>query len=153
MHPLNCLLGIILMAITGTTACAEIRSTQSTALQHELRPTPVMDYTGLINSLLNAGLEVLPAGEVDQPFFAAPGKAVRASDETIQVFQFASAAAAIAQAKLVSADGDTVGASKPHWIDIPHFYQRGSLIVLYLGDNKKLILALEGVLGRQFAGK
>jgi len=52
-----------------------------------------------------------------------------------------------------SRDGSAVGTTKPHWIGTPHFFRQGRLLVLYLGDEKRVIQSLEGVLGRQFAGQ
>jgi len=46
-----------------------------------------------------------------------------------------------------------VGTTKPHWIGAPHFYKKEKLLVLYIGDNDGVLKALEGALGRQFAGK
>jgi len=34
-----------------------------------------------------------------------------------------------------------------------HLYEKGKLLVLYVGDNEKVLRALEVVLGRQFAGR
>jgi len=56
-------------------------------------------------------------------------------------------------ARRVSRDGSAIGTAKPHWIGTPHFYRQGRLLVLYLGDEKRIIQASEGVLGRQFAGQ
>lgn len=78
---------------------------------------------------------------------------IKVSGENIQVFQYFHAAAADAQAALVSPDGSAVGTSKLHWIGPPHFYKKGKLLVLYVGGNAKALKALEAVLGRQFAGK
>jgi hypothetical protein len=35
----------------------------------------------------------------------------------------------------------------------PHFYRSGRLIVLYVRDDAAVLLALESVLGTQFAGQ
>ncbi len=37
------------------------------------------------------------------------------------------------------------------WIDTPHFYQTGSLIVLYVGSNSDITTMLEDLLGPQIA--
>ncbi len=73
--------------------------------------------------------------------------------EDIQVFRYSHAAAADAEAAQVSRDGNAVGTSKLHWIGSPHFYKKGKLLVLYVGDNITVLKALDAVLGRQFAGK
>ncbi len=78
---------------------------------------------------------------------------IQVSGEDVQLFQYAHTAAAEAEAALVSPDGSTVGTSKLHWIGPPHFYKKGKLLVLYVGNNDKVLKALEAVLGRPFAGK
>ncbi len=78
---------------------------------------------------------------------------IKVSGEDVQVFQYFHAAAADAQAALVSPDGSAVGTSKLHWVGPPHFYKKEKLLVLYVGDNDKVLKTLEAVLDRQFAGK
>ena len=112
-----------------------------------------MDYTRLIDRLRAAGVSALPAGEVEQSFISVQGRMIKIGDEDVQVFQYARANAAAEQAALVSPDGSAVGTSVIHWIESPHFFRKGLLLVIYVGDDETVIKALEGVLGRQFAGK
>lgn len=114
---------------------------------------PVMDYAGLIKSLRAAGASVERRGGVDQPFFSVNGKMLKVRGEDVQVFEYSDATAAEAQAALVSPSGSAVGTTKIHWVGPPHFFKKGRLIVLYVGDNDKVLNALEAVLGRQFAGR
>jgi hypothetical protein len=117
------------------------------------RAPAVMTYPLLIERLRAAGAMVEPAGKVEQPFFSVPGNAIKVDGEDVQVFQYPTPATAATEARRVSRDGSAIGTTKPHWIGTPHFYRQGRLLVLYLGDEKKVIQALEGVLGRQFAGQ
>ncbi len=78
---------------------------------------------------------------------------IKVHGEDVQVFQYSSTAATDAQAAPVSPDGSAVGTAKPHWVGPPHFYKKGNLLVLYVGDNDTVLQALEAVLGPQFAGK
>jgi len=73
--------------------------------------------------------------------------------EGVQVFEYSDATAAEAEATLVSSSGSGVGTTKIHWVGPPHFFRKGRLIVLYVGDNGKVLKALEAVLGSQFAGQ
>jgi hypothetical protein len=117
------------------------------------RAPAVMTYPLLIERLRAAGATVEPAGKIEQPFFSVPGNALRVDGEDVQAFQHPTPAAAETEARRVSRDGSAIGTAKPHWIGTPHFYRQGRLLVLYLGDEKKVIQVLEGVLGRQFAGQ
>lgn len=78
---------------------------------------------------------------------------IKVRGEDVQVFQYPNATVTDAQAALVSLDGSAVGTTKLLWVGPPHFYKKGKLLVLYVGDNDKALKALEAALGPQFAGK
>lgn len=141
------------MLAAGFTACAEKSAPSPQSQQEKLSAAPVTDYAGLIASLRAAGASVEPGEAVDQPFFAVAGRLIKVHGEQVQVFQYPHAAAVDAQVALVSADGSTVGTSKPLWLGPPHFFKQGKLLVLYIGDNGTVLQALETVLGQPFAGK
>ena len=144
------LLSVVAAAPTG---CASKLSVPHQPQQAELPAGRATDYASLIDDLRTAGVSVEPEGTVDQPFFSVEGRMIKIGGEDVQVFQYSHAAAADAQAALVSTDGSAVGTSKLHWVGSPHFYKKGKLLVLYLGDDDKALKALDAVLGRQFAGK
>ena len=68
-------------------------------------------------------------------------------------YEFEDEAAAQEQVGLVSPDGSGIGNKFVGWRETPHFYTRGRLIVVYLGDDEKMIDALQQALGPQFAGE
>jgi hypothetical protein len=107
----------------------------------------------LIDALRAAGGEVESEGAIEQPFFAVPARAIIVNGEGVQVFEYPHAAVADAQAATVSRDGSQVGTSKPFWIGAPHFYKKANILVLYLGDDEKVLKLLQNVLGQQFAGR
>ena len=113
----------------------------------------VLDYAGLIKSLRAAGAPAERRGGVDQPFFSVDGKMLEVHGEDVQVFEYSDATAAEEEAALVSSSGSAVGTTKIHWVGPPHFFRKGRLIVLYVGDNCRVLKALEAVLGLQFAGR
>jgi hypothetical protein len=121
--------------------------------QGEARTGLVTDYASLVASLRTAGASVKPGEEVDQPFFPISGKMIQIHGEDVQVFQFADAAVADAQAARISPTGSTVGTTKVNWIGPPHFYRAGKVLVLYVGDDAKVLQALAAALGPQFAGR
>jgi len=111
-----------------------------------------IDYAGFVRSLRAENTTIEPQGEVEQPFFSVTGKVIALYGDHVQIFEHPGSAEADAEAALVSPDGMTVGTAKPHWLGTPHFYRKDKLLVLYLGDNEKVLKALEARLGRQFAG-
>lgn len=114
---------------------------------------PVTDYPSVVKSLRALGAGAVGAGEVEQPFLSITGRMIKVHGEDVQVFQYATAAAADAEARPISPDGMAVGTRKIHWIGSPHFFKGGKLLVVYVGDSDKVLRSLEAVLGRQFAGK
>jgi hypothetical protein len=114
---------------------------------------PVADFASLLEHLRARGLAARVEDDVEQPFFSAKGKALAIGDEHVQVFEYATPAAAVAEAARVSPDGMTVGTTKVHWLGPPHFYRSGRLLVLYIGTDREVQEALEAALGPQFAGR
>jgi hypothetical protein len=100
--------------------------------------TPVTDAASLIRQLRAAGMNVETVGEVDQPFLSVRGTMIKLQGEDVQIFQYSSAKEMEAQAALISSDGTAVGTRKIHWIGSPHFFKQGRVLVLYVGDDKKI---------------
>lgn len=119
-------------------------------------PGSVNDYDGLVDALNDAidnpSVAVKPGGEVEQPFFDVRGRIIGLEGGDIQVFEYPDAAAAEAQAATVSPDGYSVGNTQIGWIEPPHFYRSGKIIVIYIGSDEGTLALLEDVLGPQFAG-
>ena len=80
------------------------------------------------------------------------GTLVNFNEDGVQVFEYDSAETMESDAVLVDADGGTIGTSMVSWMATPHFYKKGRILVLYVGDNAETLEVLEGVLGPQFAG-
>ena len=135
----------LVLAIVGVAGCAS----EEPPVSHG---GLVKDYISLIDNLRQAGATVEPAGELTQPFFSVNGAVITVNGSDVQVFEYADAADAEAEAALVSPDGSSIGTSNVRWIASPHFYRAEKLIVLYIGDSEAITDLLESVLGQQFAG-
>jgi len=70
----------------------------------------------------------------------------------VQVFEYPTDAAVQRDAARVAPDGGSVGGSAMMWAATPHFYRRGLLIVLYVGEDSSVTSVLQSVLGPHFAG-
>ena len=68
------------------------------------------------------------------------------------MFEYVSVEEAERGAAKVALDGSSVGMSLAKSVGPPHFYIRGPLIVLYVGDDTAMKSLLEKVVGPQFAG-
>jgi hypothetical protein len=119
----------------------------------------VTDHASLIQALEACGLMVEVVGPVEQPFLQPEsGTILRVSGEPLtqpvdlQVFEYGDPEQAVADAAQIGPDGNppTMMIS---WLAPPHFFQAGSLIVLYLGEDQPALDLLTSLLGPPFAGQ
>ena len=158
------LLNLLLFSFVGLTACGSNSghaSQQNTPVPGDTQRN-TMGMNELIVQLKAAGATVVPGANLNQPFIAVEGHTLTVNNEQIQVYEYASASAADGQAATISPDGSSftisssgvpTGATQVDWIKPPHLYKAGRIIVIYIGTTESLLHLLEGVLGKQFAGK
>lgn len=113
----------------------------------------INNFDDLVSRLESEGLLVELSGEISQEFFSVKGKIIRADNEDLQVFEYSSKAKADEEIKLVSPDGSGIGTVMVTWIATPHFYRTDTMVILYIGDNEKIISSLNDIIGPQFAGR
>ena len=138
------------VAPTATTAPEEPEATPTAPASHG---GPVEDYVSLLDALRAAGATVEPGETVEQAFFGPVGQIIKVNATDVQVFEYPDDDAAEADAALVSEDGGSIGTTMVAWVEAPHFYRAGKVIVLYVGTNADVLALLESVLGPQFAGR
>ena len=126
------------------------RATTPVAVSHG---GPVADYVSLVDQIRGVGATVVPAGEIEQPFFSVKGLIIKVNGEDVKVFEFADAPAANAAAASVAPDGGSIGRNMVSWIAPPHFYKAGKIIVLYVSNPGAVTVLLVKVVGAQFAGR
>ncbi len=83
------------------------------------------------------------------------GTVVSWGDIQIGAFEYPDKPAAKAVVALVADDGSSVeGITEGpiSWPDTPHFFRKGRLLVLYVGDDRPTADLLKLILGPQFAG-
>jgi hypothetical protein len=78
---------------------------------------------------------------------------IKVQGKHVQVFEYNNTTDTDAQTALISPNNNAIKTSKLHWMGPPHFYKNGRLLVLYIGNNAKVLATLEALLGRQFAGQ
>lgn len=116
-------------------------------------PTPsgATDYESLLAALAEAGVQAEPAGTIDQDFFSVEGRLIEVGGESVQVFEYSDEESRRADSEVISEDGSSVGTTMITWIDTPHFWAQGELIVLYVGSNTEVVNVLNRVLGDPIA--
>jgi len=115
-------------------------------------PLAVEDIASLIAALEAVGTMVETGDKVSQDFFRPEGSILKVHGADVQVFEYESAEAMENDASQVAPDGGSVGTSMMMWMDTPHFYKSGRVIVLYVGSDETVLSLLERVFGPQFAG-
>jgi hypothetical protein len=140
---------VLLLAFSfGISACSQ---GESSASPTEARV--VEDQADLLAALRDAGATVDVVDSVDQIFFSPQGSIISVNGADVQVFEYESSEAMEAEAAQVAPDGGSIGTSMVTWVDVPHFYKTGRVIVLYVGSDAATLGLLETVIGSQFAGR
>jgi len=141
-------LSILLLILgMGLSSC---RSTAT--VTPSLEPATVQDQASLVKVLQEAGATVETGDSITQEFFSPEGHTVKVNGAELQVFEYKNAPAMEKEASQVAPDGGSVGTSMMNWIDTPHFYKAGRIIVLYVGSDQPVLGLLNKVVGPQFAG-
>jgi len=125
--------------------------TSTTPLPTE--PLAMQDQASLLAALQASNATAEIAGSVVQDFFSPEGSLITVNGADIQVFEYESAEMMEQEAAQVSSDGSSVGTTMVTWMDSPHFYKAGRIIVIYIGSDEKTLNLLQAVLGPQFAGQ
>jgi hypothetical protein len=144
-------IGLALLLTFVISGCANNSLAASPAPTAEL--LAVADQASL-TAALEAGGETVETGEsVLQPFFTPEGSILKVNGADVQVFEYESPEEMENEASQVSPDGGSIETSMVTWMDAPHFYKVGHIIVLYVGSDAAMLDLLEGALGAQFAGR
>lgn len=94
-------------------------------------------------------LQIKDSAEV---FIPTTTKITSIDNELVIIYLFDSNESMEKEAKNIKRDGSESSFAKVKWSAPPHFYKKGSIIVQYIGGNKKIISDLKNILGEQFAG-
>jgi hypothetical protein len=113
----------------------------------------VNDQASLMTALQASGAMVETGEAITQDFFTPEGNIIKVNGVDVQVFEYDSVEAMEGEASQVSSDGGSVGTSMVMWMEAPHFYKAGRILVLYVGSDQKILDLLEKVIAPQFAGR
>jgi hypothetical protein len=119
----------------------------------------VQDQVSFIDALRSKNVTVDISGTLVQPFLhPQSGTTVRLSGGTlaapadVQLFEYGTAAAAATDAHQIRADGSGNATTIVDWIAPPHFFLKGRVLVIYVGNDRGVVSLLSSLLGPQFAG-
>ena len=142
-------IGLLSISTLLVSAACDI-GTSPTATPAASHGGPAVDQVSLVDALRKEGVTVEPGGPVSQPFLSVDGQFLEVNGQGVQVYEYADESAAKADAAKIQPDASISGVHV-NWIDQPHFYQSGKLIVLYIGTDPTVLAALESALGEPFA--
>ena len=150
---------VVIAAISVVIGMSVVLLTPTGSTVEPIVPTQITNMSSLIATMVgeNVPLEMQNGGVVvrgmSQPFFSVEAQVLSAYGEDVQVFEYDSNENALTEVDEsgLTPDGqfETVMVT---WIDTPHFYQTGNLIVLYVGSNSDITTMLETLLGPQIVG-
>jgi hypothetical protein len=101
----------------------------------------------LVAALQAAGAQVQEGNPVDQPFFSISGRILTVNGGEVQAFEFPDALQREQASRRITVEGQPSPTVMIQWLDDPHFWGVGRLIVLYVGRDEAVLDALNGVLG------
>ena len=119
----------------------------------ESETASVVTYDELVAALRDNGSAVESLDPISQPFFVPEGRVISVDGSEVQVFEYPNEEDSRLAAGTISSDGGSIGTSMVSWVEAPHFFRTGKLIVLYVGEADAIIEALQVVLGPQIAGR
>lgn len=101
----------------------------------------------LMKQLRSAGATVETGGPIQQPFFSVEGKTIKINGQDVQIFQYVDENARQAESNKISKDGSSIGTNMVNWMEPPHFWVTGKIIVLYVGKNQEVIDMMSKIVG------
>ena len=113
---------------------------------------PLSNYQDLENALEQKGLKSEYVQSVRQSFLSINGDVFKVNDANLQVFLCPDDMSAQTEASRISANYATLSGSDPIFEQSLHFYVNGPMLVLYIGNDKQILDALNSLFGPQVAG-
>jgi hypothetical protein len=156
MKPLivtSLILSVIVFLVSACSPASSPASAPPATTVPASQSSDVEDQASLVDALRAGGAEVELGDPVEQSFFAVTGQILKVNGRDVQVFEYESAEAMEADAAQVAPDGGSIGTNMVMWVEAPHFFKSGRLLVLYVGEDQGVIDLLAGALGEQFAGR
>lgn len=124
--------------------------------QSNLAITDVHSFTLELNK---RGYKIESIGDtkshLPQEFSVSPNY-IKTDKASFCLYVFLSEEEALKARASVSEDGSSIKGQKMryyiNWAGHPHFYQKGNILVEYVGRNPKVLYDMHNMMGRQFAG-
>jgi hypothetical protein len=108
-----------------------------------------------VATLQRTGLPIAFAGRSQADWFRVGfvGARYEVYNDLLIVYEWPNVTGAEAAAARISGGGFVIGGNDLNWPEIPHFYRRGRIIVLYLGRKVQILGLLSRTLGPPIAAE
>lgn len=140
------LVGIFLLAFSIVGGCGK------TSIETTDENGDAMDIGRFEEKLEGKGYQVTQPepeeGVTPHTFFSVYPTYLEVDDKRIAVYEYKKVEDAKKDAKTISKDGFNIGNTAVDWVDEPHFFQYGKLIVGYIGSDNDFVKDLEDILGK-----
>ena len=120
---------------------------------------PVTDYSSFLRALDAASFAVREGGAPGLPLslLDARGRKVVIDGEAVSTFEYPTARAFRDDRSEIRPRGDEIptaddGTAIINWTDAPQYFGRGTLLVVYLGEDSRTLRVLNRLFGGSFAG-
>lgn len=145
-------------------SCTSATEQASPSATEQVRPPPteasLTDHTSLIRALKSVGLAVRLGGRPGLPvsLLDVPGQAIRVGGDRAFIVEYPTEEALEMVRSSIRPRGDQLPTADGdlaiiNWGDAPRFYSSGKLLVLYFGDEQRVLDKLDLLLGPHFAGE
>jgi hypothetical protein len=135
-----------LVTIIACTGVGETTATTTTVVAEEAEPDR------FVAELTAAGVDADPVETFSTEPVGGQGHLICVGGEEVRVYLFASDDLVAASAARIDPDDPSnFGDAIIEWAGNPRFWQRGPMLVLYLGEDQAIEARITGVLGPPFA--
>lgn len=143
------LLGLVLCAVA--VGCEAERAGDTPAASTTTTVAAPFGFNNLIDALASAGVPAQPGERASGMPFSVPRRPVDVGTFEIAVYEYDDPATRVAEEATIAMEGWSVNHTPVEWVATPHYWSRGRVIVLYLGDDHSVIDFLSQVLGPEVA--
>ena len=129
----------------ANTSTANKPSNTSTTNKPSNSNTKLFNSQIFIQSLKDIGYTVTKGETGNWTLLSVNPTYYTVDDKHLSIYEYKNDKEAINVSKNISKDGF---AANVDWVDIPHFYQKGEIIVGYIGSDTKFLIDLGKILGK-----
>ena len=115
--------------------------------------TSYADFLNALDDMKCSVSKIKPIkNEKIQSYFSVEAQNLNVDGNIITVYEFKNFEIAESQAKTISNNGFQIGDDEVKWTDKPHFFQKGNLIVSYIGSDTIILFNLTVILDKSIIG-